>query len=314
MTPVEIIRLVLIGLVVLINGFWLFTYLYHKNNDIKQCENIIKKNSLTFYKAFSNVQDKKKREAIYAVYAFCRYADDLIDEDHDIAGLNELKKDLDQYVLGHIPNNFRFRALNQTTKDFYPKNYDYKPFYDMIKGQEMDIDFKGYHTEEELLEYCYYVAGSVGLMLIPILSKENKNKLTEFAVTLGYAMQITNILRDIGEDYQNGRIYIPEKVMLEANYSKDDLAHGKINAQFISMFEYLASKAENYYKRAMDDLYFFNDDVKLPLGLSMILYREILNECRESKYDVFSKKNFVSEKKKNELIQDYINKTKRGKK
>lgn len=312
MTPVEIIRLVLIGLVVLINGFWLYTYLSSKKNDIKKCEDIIKRNSLTFYKAFSKIQDKKKREAVYAVYAFCRYADDLIDEDHDPEGLKQLKTDLDAYVSGHTPNNFRFRALRNTTKDFYPTHYDYQPFYDMIKGQEMDLVFKGYKTEEELLEYCYYVAGSVGLMLIPILSKENKNKLLEFAVTLGYAMQITNILRDIGEDYRNGRIYLPESVMLNANYSKDDLAHGKINTEFKTMFESLATKAENYYKRAMDDLYLFKEDVRIPLGLSIILYKEIINSCRISQYDVFSKKNFVSDERKNELIQEYLNKIKRG--
>lgn len=312
MTPIEIIRLVLIILVALINGFWLFTYLYHKKSDIKQCEEIIKRNSLTFFKAFSKIEDKKKREAVYAVYAFCRYADDLIDEDKDIEGLEQLKKDLDDYRSGHTPNNFRFRALRNTTKDFYPANYDFKPFYDLIKGQEMDAHFKGYQSEEELLEYCYYVAGTVGLMLIPILSKENKNKLIEFAVTLGYAMQITNILRDIGEDFKNGRIYIPETVMLNANYSKEQLAHGIINSEFKSMFEYLATKAENYYKRAMDDLYFFKDDVKIPLGLAIILYREILNACRNNQYDVFTKKNFVSDERKNELIQSYLNKTKRG--
>lgn len=113
-----------------------------RKKDIAQCEEIIKKNSLTFYKAFSKINDKKRREAVYAVYAFCRYADDLIDEDQDIDGLNQLKQDLDHYVKGKTPDNFRFRALRQTTKSFYPKNYAYQPFYDMVKGQEMDTHLK----------------------------------------------------------------------------------------------------------------------------------------------------------------------------
>lgn len=311
MTTPEIVRLILLIVLLLINVVFIILYFRQKKKDILLCETIIKENSLTFYKAFSKIKDKKKREAIYAVYAFCRYADDLIDEKHDIEGLKQLKIDLDQYKDGRTPDHFRFRALKQTTRDYYPKTYDYQPFYDMIKGQEMDADFKEIKTEKDLLNYCYHVAGTVGLMLTPILSK-NYKLLNEFAVTLGYAMQITNILRDIGEDYKNQRIYIPTEILEKANYSKEQLAHGKINDEFIHLFEYLAKKAENYYRRALDDMYLFPNDVKVPLGLAIILYREILNACRENKYDVFSKKNFVSEQKKEELIQSYLKSLKRG--
>lgn len=306
MTPLEMIGLTIIGIDALINTVFLVKFKKNQSEDIKACEKIIKKNSLTFYKAFSKIQDKAKREAVYAVYAFCRYADDLVDEDRDFKGLEQLKLDLDSYVLGQIPNHFMFRALRKTTHSFYHKNYDFKPFYDMIKGQEMDLNFKVFETEKELLEYCYYVAGSVGLMLVPVLSKENQHKLIEFAVTLGYAMQITNILRDIGEDYRNNRIYIPKEIMGKANYSLDDLAHGKINDEFIKMFEYLAQKAENYYRRACDDLYMFKDDVRIPLALSIVLYKEIIQICRNENYDVFTKKNYVSDQRKNELIESYM--------
>ncbi|OHE25511.1 MAG: hypothetical protein A2Y45_08960 [Tenericutes bacterium GWC2_34_14] len=280
--------------------------LLNRRKDIKACEEIIKKNSLTFYKAFSKITNRRKREAVYAVYAFCRYADDLIDEDQDETGLNALEEELKHYIQGEKPQSFRFRALKQTTSHYYPKNYDYKPYFDMIKGQRMDLDFKGYQTEKELLEYCYDVAGTVGLMLLPILSETHDKELDAFAVNLGYAMQITNILRDIGEDERNGRIYLPEDAFRKANYSKDDLHHGKINIEFINMFESFAKKAEGYYEQALDDLKLFPDDVKLPLGLSIVLYRGIIDACRESNYDVFTKKNFVSEDKKNELIQSFL--------
>jgi phytoene synthase len=305
MTPLEIIRLVLLFIVTIVN-FFFFIDLMKKRKDIKACEDIIKKNSLTFYKAFSKIKDRRKREAVYAVYAFCRYADDLIDEDKDEAGLNALEEELTAYIKGEKPQSFRFRALKQTTYHYYPKDYDYKPYYDMIKGQRMDLDFKGYQTEEELLEYCYYVAGTVGLMLLPILSEEHYKELDGFAVNLGYAMQITNILRDIGEDERNGRIYLPDDAFVKANYSKDDLHHGKINIEFINMFESFAKKAEGFFEQALDDLKLFPDDVKLPLGLSIILYRAILDACRESNYDVFTRKNFVTDDKKNELIQSFL--------
>jgi 4,4'-diapophytoene synthase len=282
-----------------------------KRKDIKQCEAIIKRNSLTFYKAFSKIKDKQKREAVYAVYAFCRYADDLIDEGQDIEGLKKLKADLDHYVSGHIPNDFRFRALYMTTKSFYPAAYDYQPFYDMIKGQEMDFDFKEIETEEDLLTYCYHVAGTVGLMLTPILSNEHEH-LKTFAVTLGYAMQITNILRDIGEDYRKGRIYIPTSILKEASYSVNQLSHGIINSEFKHMFEYLAQKAERYYEQALRDLHMFSDDIKIPLGLAIILYREIIPVCREADYDVFSKKQFVSDERKEQLVTAFLKSFKRG--
>jgi phytoene synthase len=305
MTTPEIIRLILLTIIVIINLIALYVFLKQKGKDIALCEEVIKKNSLTFYKAFSKINDKRKREAVYAVYAFCRYADDLIDENQDLEGLMQLKIDLDHYVQGRTPDQFFFRALKNTTKDYYPKHYDYSPFYDMIKGQEMDAHFKEIKTEEELLSYCYYVAGSVGLMLTPILSKQHK-LLTEFAVTLGYAMQITNILRDIGEDYERGRVYLPTDLLKQANYSNEQLSHGIINSEFINMFEHLAKKAENYYKRALADLYLFPNDVKVPLGLAIILYREIIQVCRENKYDVFTKKNFVTDDRKEELIKTYL--------
>jgi len=312
MMPLDLLRLILVSILVIGYGWMIIGDYKQKRKDIRACENIIKKYSQTFYKAFSSIPHKKKREAVYAVYAFCRYADDLIDENHDEAGLEQLKTELDAYVEGQTPHHFRWRALRETTKAFYPKHYDYKPFYDMIIGQKMDLHFKEYQTEEDLLKYCYHVAGTVGLMMIPILAIQNKDELTDFAIHLGYGMQITNILRDIGEDFRNNRIYLPTQLMDEAKYSKDDLAHGKINIEFINLFESLAKKAEKYFDDAMGKIGLFDEDVRHPLALSIILYREILNACRENQYDVLTHKNFVSDQRKDELIQSYIKSIKRG--
>lgn len=312
MMPLDLIRIILVGLLVVGYGWMMIADFKRRQQDIKACEEIIKKNSLTFYKAFSKIPHQRKREAVYAVYAFCRYADDLIDEDHDEVGLNTLKEELDVYVKGQTPNHFRWRALRQTTKSFYPKDYNFKPYYDMIEGQNMDLNFKGYQTEEELLNYCYHVASTVGLMLVPILANKHQDQLKEFAINLGYGMQITNILRDIGEDFKNNRIYLPRDLMEKANYSTDDLAHGKINIEFINLFEGLAKKAEVYFEQALHQMNLFDQDVQLPLALSIILYREIIQACRESQYDVFSKKNYVSDQRKDVLIRNYMESMKRG--
>lgn len=273
-------------------------------DDLK-CKAIIKDNSQTFYKAFSKVKNRHKRKAIYAVYAFCRVADDLVDEYHDEAKLNKLEKELTLYISKGKTPNFFWRSLKKHTKAYYT-DFDYKPFYDMIKGQRLDLSFKGYETTEALLEYCYYVAGTVGLMLTPILSYENRHELKDFSINLGYAMQITNILRDIGEDYKNNRIYLPKALMLEANYKHDDLSNGKINDRFIVMFEKLAKIAETHFEQALKDVRLFQDDARLPLAFSIILYRAILDQIRHNGYDVFKKRAVVPTDKKQQLIEQYL--------
>lgn len=307
MIGIQVVHLVITIPIFLTFCVILFLAWYMPKRDIEQCEVIIKKNSLTFYQSFSKIKNKRQREAIYAVYAFCRYADDLIDEYQDIEGLKNLESELILFKEGSTINHYRWRALRRTTKPFYPQNYDYQPYFDMIQGQKMDIDGKEYKTETELFNYCYHVAGTVGLMLTPILSKENYLMLNEFAINLGYGMQITNILRDIGEDFKNHRVYLPKDLMMEANYTIEDLSSGKISKEFIHLFEHLAKKAEVCFQRALDELYLFDKEVRVPLGLSIILYKEIINACREAKYDVFTKKNYVSDQRKTILIKEYIN-------
>ena len=306
MSIIESIFILFAGLISAAFVVYILFYI-QKRQDIKMCEEIIKKNSFTFYKAFSKIKNKQKRDAIYAVYAFCRYADDLVDEEQNKEALIDLEDELTLFKNGYKINHFRWRALRYTTKPFYGPSYDYKPFYDMIEGQKRDLNHMGYDTLEELLKYCYLVAGTVGLMLVPILSRKNSKELEKFAIDLGYAMQITNILRDVGEDYRNHRIYLPKDMLKNANYSIDDLAHDIINNEFKNLFEELAKIAEDNFDLALSKINLFPDDSRLPLALSIILYREILNSCRENGYDVFTKKNFVSDERKNQLIQKYLN-------
>ena len=155
--------------------------------DYKYCESIIKKNSKSFYAAFSTLP-LKKRNSIYAIYAFCRLADDSVDILVSKSELLSLKTTLEKLSLG-IPDDTPIsRALTHTFNSY---NIDFYPFYDMIKGQLSDFDFKQPETIKDLSIYSYYVAGSVGLMLLPIIATENKHKLETVAKSLGEAMQIT---------------------------------------------------------------------------------------------------------------------------
>lgn len=274
--------------------------------DIQRCKKIIQKNSLTFYKAFSKIPDRKKRNAIFSVYAFCRYADDIVDEKKDEKKLLRLEKELLSFAKGNIPQHFRWRALKETTRIYYGKNYDYKPFFEMIEGQKRDLFHKDYKTLPELLDHCYLVAGTVGLMLLPILAPGKEKKLESFAINLGHAMQLTNILRDVGEDYQNGRIYLPIKLLQKYTYSKKDFSTSKNDIRFRKLFEEIAKNAEMFYKEALSRVNEFPKDSQLPLALSILLYRAILDACRKNNYDVFSKKNYVSTMEKEKIIKDYL--------
>lgn len=286
-------------------GVLLLIHFTRPYRDDRQCRKIIQKNSLTFYKAFSKIEDKQKRKAIYAVYAFCRYADDLVDEYQDENKLNRLEKELTNYVNKKRTPNFMWRALKKHTKDIY-KEHHFKAFYDMIEGQRMDLHFVGYETLEDLLRYCYHVAGTVGLMLNPILAGYDEPKLYPFAVHLGHAMQITNILRDIGEDYQQGRIYIPRAILKEANYSLNDLDNGKINNGLVDVIERLAKVALKYYDEALKDLSLYPKDTAKPLGLSIVFYRAILDSIRDNGYDVFRKRAVVTSAKKEQIMKAFL--------
>jgi phytoene synthase len=269
---------------------------------IKYCEDIIKKNSLTFYKAFSKIENKKQRQAIYVVYAFCRYADDLIDEHQDIKGLHQLEEELHAFKNKKKTSLLVFKALRIIVDQFYGENYDYQPYFEMIQGQRMDVTITSYETMEDVLSYCYYVASSVGLMLLPILAPSKHQELKEFAIQLGYAMQITNFLRDVGEDYLKGRIYIPQETLKKYQVNIEYEFKNGPTESFKTLFNALASQARQYYQYAYDHIDAFSQDVRKPLLYAAKLYEAILDECMTD-YDVLTKKHFVSNDKKIKIIK-----------
>lgn len=259
------------------------------NNDFLYCENIIKKNSKSFYKAFSRLP-KSKANAIFAVYAFCRIADDLIDLNNDEDSLLLFKDELSSFSKGKIVDKPLWRALGEVFRNY---DMDIKPFFEMIEGQLMDSNFKNIETQDELINYCYYVAGTVGLMILPILATKNNKELEETSIKLGTAMQITNILRDIGEDFKRNRIYIPKEVMEKFNYSSLNLESNLINNNFINVWEFEARIAENLYKEVYKKIDLFDEDSKASVILASILYKEILNSVRKQNYDCLTKRNYV---------------------
>lgn len=267
--------------------------------DYAYCEAIIQKHSKSFYYAFSKLP-KEKANAVYAIYAFCRLADDSIDEaetrEEQAEALTFLTNELNRFEQERDPDHPIWRALRDVF-DRYEMSIE--PFYDQLEGQSMDYYFKQPNTLAELEEYSYYVAGSVGLMLLPVIASENHDSLEDEAISLGVAMQLTNILRDIGEDYQKiDRIYLPAKLMQEEHYSEEDLANQVINGEFIAIWEKIASRAEYLYDKFSNSLKYFDKDSQLQVALSAKVYGGILDAVRENNYDCFTVKNRTSSAKK----------------
>nr|WIF88474.1 phytoene/squalene synthase family protein [Acholeplasma laidlawii] len=272
-------------------------------SDFNKCELIIKENSKTFYKAFSMLKAKQDRQAIYAIYAYCRVVDDAIDEYKDIDLLNSYESKLMDMIKGDTPTDFIFRSLNEVIKHYYPKAYDFKPYFDLIEGQRQDFLFTQPKTLDDLLKYCYHVAGVVGEMLSYVLAPKSViGELKLVARNLGEAMQITNILRDIGEDRKRKRIYIPLDVMHQFNYTQKDLELGVVNHGFIEMFEYLANYAHKKYEIALEKLHLFKPDARKPLLLASKMYEEIISTIRSNNYDVYNIRSVVSDERKKKLF------------
>lgn len=264
----------------------------HKE-DFAYCEQVIKKHSKSFYAAFSTLP-KEKAMSVYAVYAFCRKADDIVDEEYDVDALIRLRDELELFEKRKEVDHPVWRAL-RVVFDTYPM--DINPFYDMITGQSKDLSFAQPETQEDLEDYSYYVAGTVGLMLLPLLT-DTPEKYKQEAVALGTAMQITNVLRDVGEDLANDRIYLPKEVMKKYNYTREMLEDHIINPDFLDLWEYEAGIAESYYDDSLELVYNVNEDAKKPLLLSIVLYKDILNAVRFNDYDCFTQRNFVSKRRK----------------
>ncbi|MGO4372440.1 phytoene/squalene synthase family protein [Paenibacillus sp. MCAF20] len=262
--------------------------------DYRYCEDIIKRNSRSFYFAFLQLP-KEKANAVFALYAFCRLADDAVDRsgsrEERLEALNSLEHELMLFEEGREVDHPIWRALRDV---FNRYEMSVEPFYEQLKGQRMDTSFAAPRTISELETYSYYVAGTVGLMLLPIVASKSRRNLRQSAIQLGVAMQITNILRDVGEDSARNRIYLPSDIMDAEAYGESDIRQLTINESFIRIWEKLALCAEGMYDSFKSDINDFDADSRFQVLLSAEIYRGILNAVRNKGYDCFTTRNAVS--------------------
>jgi phytoene synthase len=156
----------------------------------------------------------------------------------------------------------------------------------IIDGVEMDLNRTHYRTFEELYDYCYHVASLVGLACIEIFGYRNPSA-REYAVDLGIAFQLTNILRDVGEDAQRGRVYLPEEDLLRFGYSEQDLQHETYNDAFIRLMTFESDRAREYYRRAQHNRAPEDQRSLVAAEAMRLIYSRLLDTLVQRKFDVF---------------------------
>lgn len=258
----------------------------NKGKEIDSSKEITKKSKTNFLYSFS-LLSREKNDAINTVYAFCRKTDDIVDDteatpEEKRANLERWKSELEKALSGQSVEHL----LNELSNVIRRFSIPHEPFFDLIKGMRMDLDKSRYETFDELYEYCYCAAATVGLMCIEIFGYSNP-KTKEFAVELGVALQLTNILRDVKKDADNGRIYIPKEDLERFGYSEKDLLENKYNENFVKLMEFEADRARRYYQKANELLVKEDKGLMFSARIMGHIYYDLLKKIEKRRFDVF---------------------------
>lgn len=242
------------------------------------CQQKTAKSGSSFYYSFMFLP-KQKREAITALYAFCREVDDVVDE------CTELK--VAQVKLAwwkdEIRNLYQGKPIHPVTLALQPVIHTYhlseEHFHEIIDGMEMDLNFNRYQDFKQLQLYCYRVASVVGILSAQIFGFTNRKTL-KFAHDLGMAFQLTNIIRDVGEDARRNRIYIPLEDLATFKVTEEEILQSRESDAIRNLLDYQIERAETYYDRALHELP--EEDRKgQRVGLIMTaIYRTLLREIK----------------------------------
>eukprot|EP01026_Neomeris_dumetosa_P045021 TRINITY_DN38160_c0_g1_i1.p2 TRINITY_DN38160_c0_g1~~TRINITY_DN38160_c0_g1_i1.p2 ORF type:complete len:405 (+),score=52.35 TRINITY_DN38160_c0_g1_i1:813-2027(+) len=274
----------------------------------ERCAYITSEYAKTFYLGTS-LMPEPQAKAIWAVYVWCRRTDELVDGPNSSnitpVALNRWEERLEALFDGR-PYDILDAALADTIAKF---PLDIQPFRDMIEGMRMDIVKDRYNNFDELYGYCYRVAGTVGLMSTPVMGIEEQYsdqmyEIYKAALSLGTANQLTNILRDVGEDLrERNRIYVPVDELEEFGISEEDMRRGlvtkgKVDDRWVSFMKFQIERAREYFRIAEIGVYGLQKEARWPVWAALDIYRQILDYIEQNGYDNFNKRAYVPKWKK----------------
>ncbi len=255
------------------------------NEAYEECRLITKREAKNFFYAFITLPPHKRR-AIYAAYAFCRHCDDAVDQEMAPEKkpeiLRQLRGNLDA-AYGGSPDGPVFTALAHAAETYdIPAQY----FHDVINGVEMDLTKNRYQTFEELKLYCYRVASVVGLICIQIFGYRDPVA-RQYAVDLGLAMQLTNILRDVQEDLERGRIYLPREDLDRFGYTEEELGRAVTNDALRGLMTFQAQRAREYFRQGGKLMPYLSPRSRACPAVLAQLYSHILDRIEANGFNVF---------------------------
>jgi phytoene synthase len=262
------------------------------------CETITRRYSKSFFFS-SQLLPPFKRRAVRALYAFCRTSDDLVDEPG-----SDLRRALALWVdLVHASQPPRFHPILMAWNDTVMHYSIPQVLVDeLLAGIAMDLTIHRYATFDELWVYCYRVASVVGLLSMQIIGYQPGA--AEYAIKLGVALQLTNILRDVGEDARRGRVYLPQEDLERFGLTDQDILDGRCDTAFRALMQFEIERAHRLYEESWPGIALLSEDSHLAVGAASAIYRAILDKIGQNCYDVYTRRAHVSSLEKLRILWD----------
>jgi 15-cis-phytoene synthase len=258
---------------------------------ISYCTKLTKDHSSTFYLG-SRLFSAQERKAVSVVYAVCRSGDDAVDEapNYSLAfdNLRLWWENIERSYAGQP----RVKEPLELALTWVLETYDVpkQAFEELYLGLDSDLRPQPYETISDLMLYCRRVAGVVGWLIAPIAGYRGGEETLAHALALGQAMQLTNILRDVGEDLEKGRCYLPKELLVKHNVNVNDLRAGRVNENYIALLEELADIASGLYRQGWRGIPRLKGAGKTAVGVAALNYESILTKLRQNNYDNLTKR------------------------
>ena len=253
------------------------------------CGRIARQTGKNFYYSFL-VMPREKRAAMCAIYAFMRRSDDIADGAGNPAvaldGLRRWRDKVDAALMKNGAEEPILPALADTVRRY---RIPHRHFHELLDGTEMDQTTTRYATFDELYKYCYRVASAVGLVVLPVFGYKDEAALAP-AEACGIAFQLTNILRDVKEDAQMGRIYLPQEDLRRFGVLDDDILNARSTPQFLEMMKFEAARAREFYGKAQPLVDMIDSDSRGTLAVMIAIYGGILGKIEGSHFAVFGER------------------------
>ncbi len=267
------------------------------NEAYRVCDTITAANSKSFYLS-SGLLREQKRKGARALYAFCRITDDIVDEsveaDGSRATVQTIQAKMQEWrrvslSAGPSSKDPVAAAWSDSRATF---QIPYRFAEQLIDGVMTDLEVKRYQTFDELAAYSYGVASTVGLMSMHIVGFEGQEAIP-YAIRLGVALQMTNILRDVGEDWRNGRLYLPMEELEAFGITEEAIEAGEVTNQWREFMRFQIFRNRQLYREAAPGIQMLDKDGRFAIAASAGLYEAILTDIEKHDYDVFNRRSYV---------------------